>query len=196
MPFLGYSDKVDDSTFGPNEASDELVDFLAGGGVAFLHRGQSEIGPRALGHRSIIAVPSKRSYDVINNVIKQREFYRPLAPFVQLEHVSDWFEWQGESHYMLYAARATERTRLAAPGICHYDDSARLQTIDQRDPFLHTLLGRMGQATGCPILINTSLNPKGVPILSRLKDTRGFAHRMRELDVRVFAEGKLLRGEA
>jgi carbamoyltransferase len=196
MPFLGYSDRVDDSSFGPREASDELVDFLVRGGVAFLHRGQSEIGPRALGHRSIIALPSKRSYDVINNVIKQREFYRPLAPFVPLETVSEWFHWQGESHYMLYAARATERTRLAAPGICHYDDSARLQTIDGRDPFLHTLLERVGQATGCPILINTSLNPKGVPILSKLKDTRAFAQRLSGLDVRVFAQGKLLRAEA
>jgi carbamoyltransferase len=195
MPFLGYSDRIDDSRFSGRDVSDELVDFLAGGGVAFLHRGQSEIGPRALGHRSIIAVPSKRSYDVINNVIKQREFYRPLAPFVLEEQVSEWFHWQGESRYMLYAATATERTRLAAPGICHYDDSARLQTIDQQDPFLHTLLERVGQATRCPILINTSLNPRGAPILSKLADTVAFGRRNRELGVRVFAQGRLLQND-
>jgi carbamoyltransferase len=191
MPFLGYSDRLDDGALSSSDATDELVSHLAGGGIVFLHRGQSEIGPRALGHRSILARPTRRGFDLINHVIKQREFYRPLAPLVPAESVSSWFEWEGESKYMLYAAVARPETRLAAPGICHYDDSARLQTIDAHDdPFLSTLLTRVGQATGVPILINTSLNPRGAPILSKLEETLAFQKEVRGLGVRVFHEGR------
>jgi carbamoyltransferase len=191
MPFLGYSDRLGDRALTAGDVGDELISFLSAGGIVFLHRGQSEIGPRALGHRSILALPTRRSFDLINHVIKQREFYRPLAPLVPLETVSSWFEWQGESKYMLYAAATTSRTRLAAPGICHYDDSARLQTIDERDdPFLDHLLRRIGQATGAPILINTSLNPRGAPILSTLAATQAFRREMGGLNVRVFHEGR------
>ncbi len=194
MPFLGYSDRLDEVALSAEHATDELVSFLTSGGIVFLHRGQSEIGPRALGHRSILALPTRRSFDIINHVIKQREFYRPLAPLVPLESVSSWFEWEGESKYMLYAADAAPRTRLSAPGICHYDDSARLQTIDQReDPFLHALLHGIGQATGVPILINTSLNPRGAPIVSKLAATMAFRRNLSELNVRVFHEGALHR---
>ena len=196
MPFLGFSDRIDEPELGQGDVSDELVSFLARGGVAFLHRGQSEIGPRALGHRSILAVPSRKNFDLINHVIKQREFYRPLAPIVAREAVADWFEWEDESKYMLYAANVKDRARLAAPGICHYDDSARVQTVDAKeDPFLHGLLQRMGQVTGCPILINTSLNPRGAPILSKLEATRTFARSMRGLDVRVCHDGSLIKSD-
>ena len=94
---------------------------------------------------------------------------------------------------MLYAAGTAERTQLEAPGICHYDNSARVQTVDaDEDSFLHELLTRMGQATGCPILINTSLNPRGAPILSKLEATVAFAKSMQGLGVRVFHGGTLL----
>lgn len=193
LPFLGYSDRLGESRLDASDASDELVSFLHGGGIVFLHRGHSEIGPRALGHRSILALPSRRSYDLINHLIKQREFYRPLAPLVPRERVSEWFDWQGESKYMLYAADAHDRTRLAAPGICHYDASARIQTIDRaEDPFLHRLLTGIGERTGCPLLINTSLNPRGKPILSKLESTLEFARSLAGLGVRVFHEGRLL----
>ena len=193
MPFLGFSDRRDEDPLDGAHASDQLIDFLASGGIVFLHRGQSEIGPRALGHRSILALPSRRSYDVINHLIKQREFYRPVAPLVQEETVGTWFDWEGESRYMLYAADARKETRLRAPGICHYDDSARLQTVGAKDdPFLHRVLELVGERTGCPLLINTSLNPKGAPILSRAAATREFAAAHRELGVRMFHEGKLV----
>jgi len=193
MPFLGYSDRIDDPALGAADVSDQLVSFLARGGIVFLHRGQSEIGPRALGHRSILAVPSRKNFDLINHVIKQREFYRPLAPIVAREAASEWFLWEGESKYMLFAAEVKDRARLQAPGICHYDNSARVQTVDgAEDPFLHGLLLRMGQATGCPILINTSLNPRGAPILSKLDATRAFAKSMTSLGVRVCHDGTLL----
>jgi carbamoyltransferase len=192
MPFLGYSDRLDDDRLDASAVSDELVAHLVSGGVVFLHRGQSEIGPRALGHRSILALPSRRSYDLLNHLIKQREFYRPLAPLVPSDAVPAWFDWEGESKYMLYAARVTEATRLAAPGICHYDESARLQTVDRaEDPFLHTLLTRVGEATACPLLINTSLNPRGAPIVSKSAATLAFAREHAGLGVKVFHEGRL-----
>lgn len=192
MPFLGYSDDINDPRLGAEHVTDELVSFLVNGGITFLHRGQSEIGPRALGHRTILARPTRKNFDLINHVIKQREFYRPLAPLVPLESVSTWFAWEGESRYMLYAAGVSERAQLQAPGICHYDNSARVQTIDGReDAFLHRVLTRVGEATGCPILINTSLNPRGAPILSKLEATRAFGQSMRGLGVRVFNSGSL-----
>jgi carbamoyltransferase len=193
VPFLGYSDRIDDGKLAATDARDELVSFLAGGGIVFLHRGQSEIGPRALGHRSIVALPSRRSYDVINHLIKKREFYRPLAPLVPLDRAPEWFDWQGESKFMLHAARVTARTRLSAPGICHYDDSARLQTVDaSEDPFLHRLLAGIGELTGCPLLINTSLNSQGAPIFSKLEQTRAFAREHSSLGVRVFHGGRFV----
>ncbi len=187
MPFLGYGDGIRSLNLGATERADEIVSFLASGGIVFMHRGASEIGPRALGHRSILARPSRKNYDVINHLIKQREFYRPLAPMVPIEAAPKWFDWQGSSPYMLYAARVSDRARLAAPGICHYDDSARLQTVDPAsDPFLHAVLTRVEQATGCPLLINTSLNPRGAPILSEIDETRRFARSLDGLGVRVF----------
>lgn len=192
LPFLGYADRRDEPPLAASDASDELVAHLAAGGIVFLHRGQGEIGPRALGHRSILALPTRRSYDLINHVVKGREFYRPLAPLVPREHVARWFDWHGESKYMLYAANVREATRVGAPGICHYDDSARVQTVDARDdPFLHAVLTRVGAATGVPLLINTSLNPRGVPILSKLDATRAFAASVAGLGVRVFHAGRL-----
>jgi carbamoyltransferase len=190
LPFLGYADRRNERKLEASDVSDELVSFLVGGGILFLHRGKSEIGPRALGHRSILAIPSRRSYDLVNHLIKHREFYRPLAPLVPFEQASKWFDWQGESKFMLHAARVTSATRLAAPGICHYDDTARLQTVAaEDDPFLHCLLSRVGEASGCPLLINTSLNSQGAPIFSRLEQTRAFAHGLASLGVRVFADG-------
>lgn len=192
MPFLGYGDGIRDIFLGDSKRSDEVVSFLANGGIVFVHRGPSEIGPRALGHRSILAKPSRRNFDVINHVIKQREFYRPLAPMVPIEAVQKWFEWKSSSPYMLYAARVSDQSRLEAPGICHYDDSARLQTIDPAsDPFLHRVLTDLGDATGCPLLINTSLNPRGAPILSQIDETRRFAHSLQGLGVRVFSGERL-----
>ncbi len=193
MPFLGYSDRIDEPALEASSVRPELVSFLAKGGIVFCHRGQSEIGPRALGHRSILALPTSKNFDLINHVIKQREFYRPLAPLVPTEVVSRWFEWEGESKYMLYAAKARERSRLLAPGICHYDATARVQTVDgAEDPFLHGLLSQVGDIAGCPILINTSLNPRGAPILSTLAATRAFAQSLSGLDIRVCHDGSLL----
>lgn len=192
MPFLGYSDGIDEAPLTGSNASDELVAFLAKGGIVFLHRGQSEIGPRALGHRSILATPTRRNFDLINHVIKEREFYRPLAPMLPLQAAPKWFDWQGESKYMLFAAATKSETRLEAPGICHYDNSARIQTVAREDDaFLHTLLAHIGEVTGAPILINTSLNPRGSPILSTLAATRAFARASSALGVRVFYAGQL-----
>jgi len=190
MPFLGYSDGMPARELSADDATDELVEFLAKDGIAFVHHGQSEIGPRALGHRSIIARPTQRNHDLINHVIKGREFYRPLAPIIPLDAVSRWFDWEGESKFMLLAGRAKEATWAHAQGICHYDGTARIQTVNgSEQPFLNRLLHRVGEATGCPILINTSLNPRGLPILSKLEDTHAFRAQHRNLTIRVVAPG-------
>jgi carbamoyltransferase len=189
MPFVGFSDSQADTPLRAEDVTDQLVDQLCRNHVVFLHQGQSEIGPRALGHRSILALPTQRNHDLINHVIKGREFYRPVAPLVPLEVAPDWFDWQGESRFMLFAAPARAQTWAHAAGVCHYDGTARLQTVAAPEqPFLHRLLQRVGEATGCPILINTSLNPRGLPISSRYSETVEFRQTYPQLPITVFPQ--------
>jgi carbamoyltransferase len=191
MPFLGFSDHASDRPLEKADVTDALVDGLLRNHVVFLHQGQSEIGPRALGHRSILALPTKRNHDLINHVIKGREFYRPVAPLVPEQSASRWFDWEGTSPFMLFAAPARPATWAHAAGICHYDGTARLQTVSAvEQPFLHELLERVGQATGCPILINTSLNPRGLPIASLYKETLEFRRQYPDLPIDVFPSRK------
>jgi carbamoyltransferase len=146
-----------------------------------------ELGPRALGSRSILCDPRRADAQrVLNSKIKFRESFRPFAPAVLSEHASDWFELSGESPYMLLCADvAPERRRalpqaeaslaglgrLAAvrseiPAVTHVDLSARVQTVDaQRFPQFHALLSRFHALTGCPVLVNTSFNVRGEPIV-------------------------------
>jgi carbamoyltransferase len=151
-----------------------------------------EFGPRALGCRSIIGdARSREMQSVMNLKIKFRESFRPFAPIVLREHVSDWFEMEDEadSPYMLLVAQvAAERRqevnedghegldklkliRSEVPAITHVDSSAWVQTVDpQRHPRLHRLMTRFADRTGCPVMINTSFNVRGEPIVCTPED--------------------------
>ena len=169
---------------------DELLPFvadeLAGGAVVGWFRGRAEFGPRALGHRSILADPrDPRVVERLNRAVKGREGFRPFAPAVLAERASEWFELSQPSPYMLFTAQvvASRRTdpeepadgsfaaRLAAvrseiPACTHVDGSARVQTVDGRtDPTFHALLGAFEERTGCPVLLNTSFNRAGEPMV-------------------------------
>jgi carbamoyltransferase len=151
----------------PDDLAAAAARALLDGETVAVCRGRSEIGPRALGNRSLLALPaSARMRDHINLNIKQRESFRPLAPVVPVEHVSEFFEGVEESPYMLLVARVREGALEKLSAVTHIDRTARVQTVRMEDnPFLHRLLVLIGEATGVPVLLNTSLNFPGKPIV-------------------------------
>lgn len=165
-----------------------VAEKIAEGNVVGWFQGRMEYGPRALGARSILGDPRSRDMQsTLNLKIKFRESFRPFAPSVLREHADDYFDLRGhESPYMLLVAdvlphhlRAlTEAEKSATgwdklkvvrsdiPAVTHVDNSARIQTVDRRDhPRYYDLLGAFYQKTGCPVLINTSFNVRGEPIV-------------------------------
>jgi carbamoyltransferase len=152
-------------------------------------QGRMEFGPRALGARSILGDPrSKRMQAVMNLKIKYRESFRPFAPSVLREHVGDYFEMEGSSPYMLLVAPVVKRRRIPmtseqerlfgidklnvprsdVPAVTHVDYSARIQTVDREDhPLYYDLIEAFRRRTGCPLVVNTSFNVRGEPIVCR-----------------------------
>ncbi|MFQ5599407.1 MAG: carbamoyltransferase [Candidatus Krumholzibacteriia bacterium] len=129
-------------------------------------QGRMEFGPRALGSRSILAdARNPDNKDVVNMKIKFRESFRPFAPTVLEEKVSDWFELDRPSPYMLLVAQVRE-DRRTIPSVTHVDGSARIQTVNRRQNELYyDLIKRFEERTGCPVIINTSFNVRGEPIV-------------------------------
>jgi len=141
---------------------------LADGAVLAWVQGRAEIGPRALGHRSLLAAPFEPAMRDRLNKIKSREGYRPIAPVCRLEDVSRYFDWQGPSPHMLYFQKVRDK-RLGA--VTHADGSARVQTVAaDEDPLLHGLLGAFADRTGAGVLCNTSLNLPGRGFVNRTSD--------------------------
>jgi carbamoyltransferase len=149
-----------------------VAEAIAAQEVIAICRGRAEIGPRALGHRSLLASPrSARMRDHINLNIKQRESFRPLAPVVPLEHVHEYFDGIDESPFMLLVANVRDAWRDQLAAVTHVDGSARVQTVRAEDePFLHRLLLEVGAITGVPVVLNTSLNFPGKPIVETPAD--------------------------
>jgi carbamoyltransferase len=156
----------------PDDLVAAVATALVSGDTVALFQGGGEIGPRALGHRSLLALPSTtRMRDHINLNIKERESFRPLAPVVPIEHVHEHFDDVDESPFMLFVARVRDESQARLAGVTHIDGTARVQTVRSEDnPFLHELLCRVGAATGVPVLINTSLNGRNEPIVETPAD--------------------------
>lgn len=146
------------------------ADDIARGKIIAWYRGRMEFGPRALGNRSILGNPADPTMrDRINALIKKREAFRPFAPAVSIEQVSKWFEVlpQAEFPYMIATANVRSQFRQELPAITHVDGSARIQTVsavDNKD--FHTLLGFVGEKTGREMVLNTSFNVKGQPMVN------------------------------
>lgn len=152
--------------------------------------GKSEFGPRALGNRSIFANPCNlHMRDILNHVIKRREWFRPFAPIVLEEKYEDWFDFPVPSPYMLYTA-PVKRPRII-PAVTHVDGTARFQTIN-KDTNIHAyrLIQEFEKITGVPVLINTSLNGDNQPILETEEDAEKF-FRESNIDIMVI-NGKIL----
>ncbi|MDQ6867776.1 MAG: carbamoyltransferase [Pseudomonadota bacterium] len=178
---------VDDS-----ELIEQTAAALANGQAVGWHQGRMEFGPRALGNRSILGDPrSPAMQKGLNLKVKYRESFRPFAPSVLRERIAGWFEIDADSPYMLLVANVKpERCRKMSveeqalfgidklnvvrsdiPAVTHVDYSARVQTVHQEtNPRYHALIARFEQLTGCPVLVNTSFNVRGEPIVCTPED--------------------------
>jgi carbamoyltransferase len=155
------------------------VDDIAGAAAALLaqdkvvgwFQGRMEFGPRSLGARAILASPLGAEMRQRLNLIKDREDFRPVAPVVPEEAAADWFEDGSPSPFMLFAGRARADKVARIPSACHVDGSARLQAV-RRDQhaLLHDALTAFGRRTGVPVLINTSFNTRGEPVVRTPRD--------------------------
>ena len=170
---------------------DETAKALAEGKAIGWFQGRMEFGPRALGARSIIAdARSPEMQKVLNLKVKYRESFRPFAPSVLREDVSDWFELRDDSPYMLLVADVVKskqikpevnkslygidllnQVRSAIPAVTHVDYSARVQTVHKEtNPRYHSLIAEFKRLTGCPVIVNTSFNVRGEPIVESPED--------------------------
>lgn len=151
---------------------DTLVTDLSQNRILGLMQGSSEHGPRALGNRSILCSPIPHDMkDILNLKVKHREWYRPFAPIVRLEDVSEYFEWEGESRWMNFCPMVKEEYKNRLPAITHIDGTARVQTVTkEQNPLIYEILTRFKEKTGIGVLVNTSFNVDGKPILSTYKD--------------------------
>jgi carbamoyltransferase len=149
------------------------VDLLTSGGVVGWAHGAFEWGPRALGHRSILADPRRAEMkDIVNTKIKFREPYRPFAPSVVEEAAAGLFDLDDPprhypARFMLLVVPVRDSARPRIPAVTHVDGSARLQTVVEAvSPRYHRLIRTFGEATGVPVVLNTSFNLRGEPIVN------------------------------
>ena len=150
----------------------ETAKILADGNIIGWFQGSSEFGPRALGNRSILADPRKAEMkDILNSRVKFRQPFRPFAPIVLKERADEIFLGPGESPYMLMAKHVAPEWKDKIPAIVHVDGTARVQTVaEDENPMLYRLLKEFDALTGVPVLVNTSFNIKGEPIVETPED--------------------------
>lgn len=150
-----------------------VVDRLGAGEIGGWFEGGSELGPRALGQRSILCDARRPdAKDVLNRRVKHREPFRPFAPAVALEHVEDWFDLEGtpaSSPFMLRVCKLRETMRARVPDVVHVDGTGRLQSVERGSRF-HALLAAFQARTGVPMVVNTSFNVMGEPIVETPED--------------------------
>jgi carbamoyltransferase len=200
----------------PDVLDDRLVELIEDEKVVGLFQGRMEFGPRALGCRSIIGdARSRAMQSVMNLKIKFRESFRPFAPIVLAEKAGEYFDMAGgaDSPYMLVVSPVAREQQMPVddgdttgldklkvvrsriPAVTHVDCSARVQTVDnERNPRLHRLMSRFDERTGCPVLINTSFNVRGEPIVATPEDAY-HCFMGTDMDVLVLENHLLLKSE-
>lgn len=168
-----------------------LADYISNNKIVALHRGRTEIGPRALCHRSILANPADPDMkDILNRRVKHRESFRPFAPTVTEEDQFQYFELKATSPYMLLAANVKEEYRLKLASVTHIDSTARVQAVSQKnEPFIHALLTELKKRIGFPVVLNTSFNVAGQPIVESPLDA---INTFLSTDIDVLAMGNCL----
>lgn len=152
----------------PGDIYDKTAGLLASGKIIAWFSGAAEFGPRALGNRSILARPFPReTKDHVNERVKFREYFRPLAPAILAEYAQEYFHLRQESPHMLIAATVVPDKESKVPAVVHVDGTCRVQTVNEdNNPRFRRLLEAFFKLSGCPVLLNTSFNIKGQPIVN------------------------------
>jgi carbamoyltransferase len=158
----------------------ECAALVADGAIIGWVQGGAEFGPRALGHRSLIADPrTAETKKRLDTEVKRREWFRPYAPSALAEHAHEYFEMVGPSPYMLLAVNTRDEVREKVPAIVHVDGSARVQTVEEEtDPLYHRLITKFHELTGIPLVVDTSFNGYGEPMVETTEDALEAMHQM------------------
>ncbi|MFA6240030.1 MAG: carbamoyltransferase C-terminal domain-containing protein, partial [Candidatus Hydrogenedentales bacterium] len=156
----------------PANVVERAADLLAEGNIVGWFQGRMEFGPRALGSRSILADPTRPDMkDLLNKYVKHREEFRPFAPSCLAERASDYFEGCADSPFMLFVHRVRPEKRASVPAITHIDGTARVQTVSaDAAPRYHALITAFEKRRGVPMVLNTSFNVMGEPIVHSPSD--------------------------
>ena len=150
----------------PASIAAEAARVLAGNGIVAWYQGRSEYGPRALGHRSLLAHPGDADTQTRMNNVKGREQFRPIAPMVRAERFDEIFEGVFPSPYMLFVHQVKPGWRARIPAVTHVDGTARVQTVhSETEPLVAEMLAAFERLTGLPVVVNTSLNTAGRPMV-------------------------------
>lgn len=162
------STRIATSTVDIKKLASEIFD----GNIIGIARGRAEHGPRALGNRSIIcnpAIPDMK--DTLNQKVKNREWYRPFAPVVRLEDVNKYFEWDRESRWMSFCPNVRDEWKQTLVSITHVDGTARVQTVTrEQNEFLYDLITEFEKLSGFGVLLNTSFNVNGKPLVTNVDE--------------------------
>jgi len=153
----------------------EVIHHLLNKKIVAIFQGEGEWGPRALGNRSILFDPRVSNAKEIINTVKKREWYRPFAGSILLEHAKDYFEMATikESPYMSFAIPAKPKAQKEVPGIIHVDGTCRIQTVtEEQNKVFYNLIKMFYEKTGVPILFNTSFNLAGEPLVQTIEDAK------------------------
>jgi carbamoyltransferase len=151
----------------------DVIDLITNKNIVAVFQGRSEAGPRALGNRSILYDPRDPDGKDFVNRVKNREYFRPFAGSILKEHVHEWFDLRGmdETPFMMYAVKCQEGIEEKIPAIIHVDGTCRIQTVtEEQNKNYHDLIKEFYEATGCPIVFNTSFNLGGEPLVETLDD--------------------------
>lgn len=150
-----------------SELVTQIAQYLSEGKVVGLYQGRMEFGPRALGNRSILADPRREDmFDKVND-IKGREDFRPFAPSVLADEAGEYFDIPRDSPYMLFVFDVLEGKRGEIPAVTHVDGTSRVQTVRREDnPVYYDIIRKLGEITGTPVVLNTSMNSRGEPIVN------------------------------
>ncbi len=154
-----------------NDVAEEVAGILAEDRVIGWFQGRMEFGPRALGARSILASPVSTGMQARLNEIKDREDFRPVAPVVLEAEATSWFRDAHESPFMLFVYDVLPERAEQIPAVRHVDGTARIQTIRrEQHPLYHDLVAAFHRRTGVPVLVNTSFNTRGEPVVCTPRD--------------------------